>query len=327
MLEPTSISEQMEILKQRNIILPNKSELILLQYGYYNLINGYKDPFIDIEKTRIIGHDYYKSGTSLSHIVELYKFDAILRSNLLYCIMVVEAQVKSLISLYFSLRFGTSHWDYLTPKSFKTAPDKTKYVNSLISKLQKDIDKFSNRTPHPSISHFMHKYNQIPLWVLNTIMSFGTMSRFYDNLQDDLKNKIAKSINPHLKPKTLSSVLYYLTDIRNKCAHSNRLYIHKIDQRSTRSSMIPILNIHNKLNIPCNKAKTQYQYGQDDILAVILCLSIFFDQTRIFGMNYPIIENSLRALGKNIPIPAMNFIRNVTGLHENILQQLYKIFN
>lgn len=100
-LKPTTLDEQLEILKHRNIILPYKSDMILLQYGYYNLVNGYKNPFIDTIKSSALGEDYYKDGTSLDHLVELYKFDSILRQNLLYCIVTVETQMKSLISLYF----------------------------------------------------------------------------------------------------------------------------------------------------------------------------------------------------------------------------------
>lgn len=325
-LKPTTLDEQLEILKHRNIILPYKSDMILLQYGYYNLVNGYKNPFIDTIKSSALGEDYYKDGTSLDYLVELYKFDSILRQNLLYCIVTVETQMKSLISLYFSNRFGSSHWDYLNPKSFTKDPSKKKFVNSLITKLQRDISKFQTKKRHPAICHFIETYNQVPLWVLNTIMDFGTMSKFYDNLSDDMKKSIAKSINSNLTPKVLSSILYYLTDIRNKCAHNNRLYIHKIDQRASRVSMIPQLSIHKEMQIPYNAETKQYQYGQDDILAAALCLSMFFDQTRIFGVNYEAIEKSLQTLEENIPDDAAAFVREVTGLSEKFLQKLYEIF-
>ncbi|WP_159049961.1 Abi family protein [Dialister pneumosintes] len=323
-LKPTTLTEQLTILKKRNIIVPPQYETVLLQYGYYNLINGYKDPFIDKVKSNKLGQDYYKDGTSLQHIVELYRFDALLRQNLLYCIVTVETQIKSLISLHFSLRFGSSHWEYLTPNSFTKSPSKQYHVNKLINTLQTSISKFQNEKKHPAICHFMNTYNQVPLWVLNTIMEFGKMSNFYDDLPDDMQKTIAKEINPNLTPKKLISILYYLTSIRNKCAHNNRLYIHKMDQRASRVSMIPQLLIHQELNIPYNDKINQYQYGQDDILAAILCLSVFFDQTKMFVIDYEGIETSLRNLSKNIPNDAAVFVREITGLHENILKQLHK---
>ena len=172
-LKPTSITEQLEILNKRNISLQSGSDLILLQYGYYNLINGYKEPFIDKAKSLELGEDYYKDGTTLKHFVQLYHFDSILRNNLLYSIVTVETQMKSLISLHFSLRYGSSHWKYLSPDSFTKDPSKKKFVIKLISKLQKDINKFHERKKHPAICHFMDVYNQVPLWGLNTIIDFG----------------------------------------------------------------------------------------------------------------------------------------------------------
>lgn len=47
-----TIEQQKKILVDRNIKLTQKSTAILLQYGYYNLINGYKDAFIDKEKSK-----------------------------------------------------------------------------------------------------------------------------------------------------------------------------------------------------------------------------------------------------------------------------------
>ena len=54
----TTIQEQLSILRNRNVKLDASSAGILLQYGYYNLINGYKDAFID--KKQSILHHYQK---------------------------------------------------------------------------------------------------------------------------------------------------------------------------------------------------------------------------------------------------------------------------
>lgn len=152
------------------------------------------------------------------------------------------------------------------------------------------------------------------------------MSNFYDNLQDDLKKTIAKSINTKLTPTILSSILYYLTNIRNKCAHNNRLYIHKIDQMASRTSRIPKLAIHKKLFIPVDEKTNLYKYGQDDALAALLCVSLLFKQNKVFAINYEMIETSMRTLGNNIPNDAASFVREVTGLHEKFLRRLYEIF-
>lgn len=322
-----TIEQQKKILVDRNIKLTQKSTAILLQYGYYNLINGYKDAFIDKEKSKQLGHDFYKDGTTLDKIVTLYRFDEMLRRNILDFVTIIETQMKSLISLHFSLRYGTNHWEYLSPSSFTTSPKQTRYVNSLINKLNNDIHKFSTWKPHPAICHFVQKYNQVPLWALNTVMTFGTMANFYDLLTDDLKKKIAHDINPNLTPTTLSSILYYLTDIRNKCAHNNRLYTYKIDQRATRTSTIPQLTIHSTINISRlnASANSSFVYGQDDILAVLICITVFFGQTHVYRILYDNIDKSISSLSTTISPEVESFVREITGLKHEYLEALKNI--
>lgn len=314
-----TIKEQLSILESRNVKLDESSASILLQYGYYNLINGYKDAFIDKKQSNLSHSDFYTEGTTIEQIVTLYLFDANLRRNILSCVTIIETQMKSLISLYFSSRFGTNHWNYLRPNSFTQSPKETQHVNSLLYKLNKCIKTFSTRKPHPAICHFVKKYNQVPLWVLNAVMSFGTMANFYDLLLDDMKKDIAHAVNPQLTPKTLSSILYYLTDIRNKCAHNNRLYTHKIDQRATRITTIPQLGIHKQLDLPISHPGAIYSYGQDDILAALICIAVFFGQNHVYQVNYEGIDDSLTFLSEKISPSVEYFVRDVTGLkHEYI---------
>ena len=325
MITPTSINEQLDILSKRNIILNENSRQILLQYGYYNLINGYKDAFVDPVESKKRNQDFYQSGTTLDDIVTLYQFDADLRRYILTCVTIIETQMKSLLSLYFSAKFGSNHWDYLRPDSFSGKTNQRYYVNRLLKRLKDDIDRYSTKKPHPAICHFVNEYGQVPLWVLNTVMSFGTMANFYDLLQDDMKKNIAHAISTQLKPKTLTSILYYLTDIRNKCAHNNRLYTHKQDQRSTRVATIPYLDIHKKLNIPISAPGRTYCHGQDDILAALICIAVFFRQTRVYEVNYESIESSLSSLSEHISPSVESYVRDVTGLKSEYIKGLEQL--
>lgn len=318
----TTIQQQLEILSSRNITLSPDSEEILLQYGYYNLINGYKDAFIDHKASKEKGVDYYKDGTTLDQIVVLYKFDSGLRRNLLDYITVIETQVKSLISLHFSLLYGTNHSSYLSSNSFTANPWKKRHVTNLIRTLTNNISKFSSRNPHPAICHFLEKHDQIPLWGLNTIMSFGTMANFYDLLQDHVKKQIAQSISPRIKPRVLSSILYYLTGIRNKCAHNNRLYTHKIDQKATRTSTIPQLKLHKRIGLTPSNTHSLYVHGQDDILAALLCIAILLEKNPYYKINYTVIDDSLKRLSKTITPDVETYVRNVTGLLPSYLNAL-----
>lgn len=317
----TSIEQQIQILKRRRLILPPNVSDILTQYGYYNLINGYKDLFLDRETTLAAGEDMYYPETKLEYLISLYMFDFNLRSNLFRSTSYIETYMKSLISLNFSRKYGSSKSIYLSENSYR---DKGKHVQSLIKKLHEDIHYFSHRKPHPSIIHSLKKYNDVPIWILNTIISFGTMSKMYDVLDDDLKKRIAKAVHPKLTPKNLSSMLYFLTDIRNKCAHNNRTFSHRIDQKAMRIHRLGQLARHEALGIPKN-SDGLYVYGQDDILAAFIIFSVFFEKAQLFSINYTVLNAHLQELEKNVSPDILVSVREITGLKTEYLKKLDEI--
>ena len=77
------------------------------------------------------------------------------------------------------------------------------------------------------IVHHNEKYNgKIPIWVLVSFFSIGTLSRFFGNMKTSDKKTIAKNLYA-TKLKLLESWLKCLTVLRNKCAHYSRLYFLK----------------------------------------------------------------------------------------------------
>ena len=135
-LRATSISQQLSILRSRGMILPENAGEVLTQYGYYNLINGYKDPFLDRAASRTAGNDMYLPGTNLQHLVALYQFDFNLRTNLFRGISFIETQVKSMISLQFSAKYGAGMEAYLSENSYRAG---SQHTEALIKKLEGDI--------------------------------------------------------------------------------------------------------------------------------------------------------------------------------------------
>lgn len=47
-----SINDQIKLLNARGVKTDDNTYNLLLSEGYYSLVNGYKDPFIDMEKRR-----------------------------------------------------------------------------------------------------------------------------------------------------------------------------------------------------------------------------------------------------------------------------------
>ena len=127
---------QIHILKGRGLTIRNEkyAKKIIRKYHYYNLINGYKDPFLLTNSP----YERYISGSTIEEIVSLYEFDRQLRLITLEYILKLEKEVKSLISYSFSSAYG--HKNYLVLENFDTqGTSKFSYVCALLSSLYKKI--------------------------------------------------------------------------------------------------------------------------------------------------------------------------------------------
>ena len=96
--------QQIRILRSRNIQIRDggKAMSVLKREGYYNIINGYKDIFLDEVLTSQSGEDRYKAGTTFEQIYALYTFDRSMKSSLISFILKVETFLKTQISYFFS---------------------------------------------------------------------------------------------------------------------------------------------------------------------------------------------------------------------------------
>ena len=67
---------------------------ILIRAGYFNIVNGYKTPFVSGRDSN--GNHSYISGTSINQLQAVKKFDDQLRSFLLRYITQVEEETRTL---------------------------------------------------------------------------------------------------------------------------------------------------------------------------------------------------------------------------------------
>ena len=74
-----TIEEQVELLEARGVATDDGTPEVLLREGYYSVVNGYKEPFIDKEKSESAKDDRYLPGTSFADIYALFMFDRELR--------------------------------------------------------------------------------------------------------------------------------------------------------------------------------------------------------------------------------------------------------
>ena len=224
----------------------------LKQIGYFALIGGYKAPFRNPTARK------YRDGTTFEEIVALYEFDETLRALFLQYILHIEKNLRSLLSYFFTEKYGESQEAYLTAENFADVPFWREGIEELLGKL--DVLAKQN-TDYAYINYQREQYRNVPLWALVQALPFGALSHFYKFLTDDLRTKVAKNF-PHVNRRQLRQFLVVVNQYRNVCAHSERLFSHRT------SKDIPDMPMHVNLGIQTDGA--QYVCGKHDLFALVI---------------------------------------------------------
>ncbi len=263
-----SYEQQINKLKnEKNLIIEDDAYAIKLlkKHSYFDLISGYKKPFKANKSKK------YKINTSIEDIYRLYQFDNILRNLFLQNILKVEKHIKSMISYYFCQKYGEEQIHYLTSSNYNTALYQQDVVR-LIEKLQR-IE--ANPDNYPYILHQKRNYSNIPLWVMMKALTLGIVSKIYSLLMPQLQTIISKEFQ-HIKAGNLKNMLEVLTQIRNVCAHNERLF----DYKNNKS--IDDMYIHQELGI---KTKNNlYIVGKKDLFATLIILKYLLDSEDFYKL-------------------------------------------
>jgi len=298
-----TIDELIDLLISRGIDISttddiNYAKSVLRTESYYNLINGYNKLFLEDASANT-----FKNGTKLQEIYALYRFDRAIRNIFFRYVLAVEANIKNLTAYYFSEKYG--HDNYLLYKNFNIS---LKNAHEMISDLIADIQRqIASRSSDPSISHYLREYGHIPLWVLNNILTLGTISKFYSLMKIPERQSVSRVFN--ILDNDLENVLLYLTSIRNFCAHGNRLYCYRAKR--------PILDTtyHDLLHISKN-SKDEYTQGKRDLFAAVIVLKKVLSKNEFKRMTKEIYK-AIGILNSKLSVITQDDILNEMGFPNN----------
>lgn len=295
-----TIDEQITILKAKGLLIPDseKAKNILLRENYF-FISGYRHIFIKSSK-----EGKFIPGTTFDELYSLFLFDRQIRNILFKNILVVENNIKSLMSYELSKKYGFKERDYLNINNFTKDPMKERQVLDIISKMKRQIR--VNGEKHSAMIHYTSNYGYIPLWVLVKILSFGITSELYTILKPEDQMEIASYYK--IDSESLSIFLSMLSNYRNLCAHEDILYDHKT-QKS-----IPDNKYHYLLSIP--QYEEEYLYGKNDLYAVIIMLKIMLNKKEFTHMIYE-LNNAINELASHINIIPIDVVLDKIGFPSN----------
>jgi len=241
-----TLDEQIQILKSRGLVVTDleKAKNVLLRENYF-FISGYRHLFMKSSKDNV-----FIPGTTFEELYAMFVFDRRIRNIFFKNLLIIENNIKSLISYQLSKKYGFKESDYLNPKNFSKDPIKVRQVRDVLNKVKRQIR--INGKQHSATMHYITNYGYIPLWILVKVLSFGIVGELYDILDDADQIDIAHVYNVDVE--TLVIYLSILSNYRNLCAHEDIVFDH-FTQR-----MIPDNKYHNLLNI--DKTNGEYVYGE-----------------------------------------------------------------
>ena len=212
--KPLTYKKQLKLLKSRHLIIKNDNVAcdILSHVNYYRLSAyglGLKDK-----------NDIFNENVTLEQIYNLYKFDIELRHKVIELIEYIEIDLRTSIAYSLAFKYGSEA--YLRSDCFNDVEQFARFACNFYN------DKKRNRSL--IVRHHVDKYDgKIPIWAVVEIFTFGTMSKLYSNLTTEIQKKIAKTFlqdadNYIIGVGYLKGWLKSLVEIRNICAHFDRLY-------------------------------------------------------------------------------------------------------
>ena len=263
-----NLDEQIDILKSKGLIINDieKAKTILLKENYF-FLSGYRHIFMINFKDRNFIND-----TTFEELYAMFTFDRNIRNIFFKNLLIVENNIKSLISYQLSKKYGFKEKDYLNPKNFNEDSLRIRQVRDVLEKVKRQIR--LNGRKHTATIHYITNYGYIPLWILVKVLSFGLVSEFYNIFKESDKLEIANFYN--LDVRTFSIYLTVLSNYRNLCAHEDILYDHRTQKE------IPDNFIHSSLEIP--KDENAYKYGKNDLYSVIIILKSLLSRQQFINL-------------------------------------------
>lgn len=176
---PTTINEQIEILKSRGLKIESESEAshYLSHISYYRLGEYWHSMQEDKER------HIFKATSKFSDVIALYCFDRELRSLLFDVIEKLEISLRTKLIYHLSHEFDP--WWF---QNFEIFTDSRALVKTL-SGLEEEI----SRSKDPILKNHFKKHKDDkrfpPAWKTLEQTSFGALSKLYGNLKNTIKSK------------------------------------------------------------------------------------------------------------------------------------------
>ena len=295
-----TLDEQLDIFRYKGLVINDEkyTKQVLLRENYF-FLNGYRHLFLKSETDRV-----FKTGTTFEELYSLFLFDRSFRNILFKYLLVIENNLKSIVSYQLSKKYGYRESDYLRPKNFTQQPEKQRQINDLLRKMKRQIR--LNGSQHSATQHYASNYGYIPLWILVKVLSFGIVSEMFSVLKQEDKKDIADAYN--IEVESLDTYLPMLANYRNLCAHEDILY----DNRTQKQVEDTVY--HQLLKIP--KVDDEYTKGKNDLFGLTIIMKQMLSEEDFKNMTME-LDNVIQTLNYNLNVIKIDTVFDKMGFPLN----------
>ena len=298
-----TLDEQLGIFKSKGLTINDEEEArnILLKENYF-FINGYRRVLMVSSKEK-----KFVKGATFDELYAIFMFDREFRNILFKNLLIIENNIKSIISYKLSVKYGYKEKNYLKESNFTTDNKDKRRVSDVINKMKRQIR--VNSQNHSATLHYVTNYGYIPLWVLVKVLSFGLINELYGILKPEDQKEIADLYG--IEMEDMEVYLSLLANYRNLCAHEDIVFDHRTQK------YISNTKYHNELKIKQDEFG-EYIKGKNDIFALIIILKQMLTKDEFMHMMDE-INLKLQDLTRQIKSVKIEKIYDTLGFPENYM--------
>ncbi len=298
--------EQICMLKNKGLLFEDEdfAKAQLSEYGYYNIINSYKAPYITITD----GVKAYEPSTTFEQIYSLFVLDHNLRNSIMAAMLDLEEHLRAATAEVIAKNFGTDHEEYLKWEHYRDrSVSRDRFsLRGILGTLRQNL--MSDKDP---IKYYREHYGVVPPWILFKGTYFSTLVNFvrlFKNRQKQELIQIMYNVDEEISSlpivsRLFSETLFTCLDFRNRAAHGGRIY--NFEPRSTSS----LLNNSELLEIFHDLDCWKNSHGVAQLLALLSCF--------LYITPYNTIDSSLfEELNRHLALYPQDkiYIENITGM-------------
>lgn len=298
-----TLDEQLGIFKSKGLTINDEEEArnILLKENYF-FINGYRRVLMVSSKEK-----KFVKGATFDELYAIFMFDRELRNILFKNLLIIENNIKSIMSYKLSVKYGYKEKNYLKESNFTTDNKDKRRVSDVINKMKRQIR--VNSQNHSATLHYITNYGYIPLWVLVKVLSFGLINELYGILKPEDQKEIADLYK--IEMEDMEVYLSLLANYRNLCAHEDIVFDHRTQK------YISNTKYHNELKIRQDEFG-EYIKGKNDIFALIIILKQMLTKDEFMHMMDE-INLKLQDLSWQIKSVKIEKLYDTLGFPENYM--------